>query len=163
MTPTRARRRQCSTEDARIRLRQAKAFLDAAYLVWSETDRPEDLDFNHVAAGNAVLAAIAASDAICCRLLGERSRGQDHREAISLLQTVRFGTGDERILARRARQLAGALGDALDLKDQSHYGTSLLGPSEVRRLIRQTQKLVDAAAEVVGRVHKARSKSKWPL
>jgi hypothetical protein len=127
-----------------------RLFLTPHISCGAETDRPEDLDFNHVAAGNAVLAAIAASDAICCRLLGERSRGQDHREAISLLETVRFGTGDQRTLARRAHQLAGALGDALDLKDQSHYGTALLGRSEVRRLIRQTQKLLDDATEVVG-------------
>lgn len=64
---------------------------DVARLIRGDADKPEDINFNHVAAGNAVLAAIAASHAVCCRLLGERSRGQDHRDAIALLEQVRFG------------------------------------------------------------------------
>jgi len=41
-----------------------------------------------VAAGNAVLAGIAASDAICCVRLGCRHRGEDHRGATELLKTA---------------------------------------------------------------------------
>jgi hypothetical protein len=115
----------------------------------TETARPADYDYNHVAAGLAVLAAIAASDALCCRLLGERARGQNHREAIELLGTVRFGAGDETARARRARTLAGSLGTALDLKDVSHYGTTLLAAPQVKTLIRAAKKLVDAAKSVV--------------
>jgi hypothetical protein len=56
-----------------------------------------------------VLAAIAASDALCCSLLGERLRGQDHRDAVSLLEQVRFGTGTDEVQGRRTRDLARAL------------------------------------------------------
>jgi hypothetical protein len=124
------------------------AYLDVAKLIRGDADKPEDLNFNHVAAGNAVLAAIAASDALCCRLLGERSRGQDHRDAVALLEQVRFGTGTDEVQARRARDLARALATALDLKDDSHYGTLMVGATELRRLIRAAEVLVSAALEM---------------
>lgn len=66
------RRRPCTGEEARARCRQAVAYLETAKLVTSDGSLPSDYDYNHVAAGVAVLAAIAASDALCCRLLGER-------------------------------------------------------------------------------------------
>lgn len=144
----RARRRPCSAEDARTRASQARAYLEVAKLIRGDADKPEDINFNHVAAGNAVLAAIAASDAVCCRLLGERSRGQDHRDAIALLEQVRFGPGPDSAQARRARDLARALATALDLKDDSHYGTLMIGTAELRRLLRAAEALVSAATLV---------------
>jgi hypothetical protein len=119
-------------------------------MISSEKDSPEDYNFNHVAAGVAVLAAIAASDALCCRLLGERSRSQDHRDAVDLVATVRFGAGDEKVRERRSRDLADALATALDLKDESHYGAALVGQQQVKRLLRAAGKLVDAATQAVG-------------
>jgi hypothetical protein len=89
-----SRRRSCGAEDARVRCRQAVAYLETAKLITSDGSLPADYDYNHVAAGVAVLAAIAASDALCCRLLGERSRGQDHRAA------VRFAKPQRRLQAR---------------------------------------------------------------
>jgi hypothetical protein len=82
----RARRRPCAAEDARTRAAHARASLEVAKLIRGDAAKPEDLNFKHVAAGNAVLAAIGASDALCCRLLGERSRGLDHRDAVALLE-----------------------------------------------------------------------------
>jgi hypothetical protein len=149
MTPARGRRRPCSAADARSRRDQAKAYLDTAKLVRSESGKPDDVNFDHVAAGNAVLAAIAAADAITCRLLGERSRGQDHRQAIDLLGQVRFGTGTPVDQAKRARGLASALAVALDLKDDSHYGTLMVSGGQLQRLIRAAEKLVAAADTVV--------------
>jgi hypothetical protein len=129
----RARRRPCTAEEARTRAAHARAYLEVAKLIRGDADKPEDINFNHVAAANAVLAAIAASDALCCRLLGERSRGQDHRDAVALLEQIRFGTGTDEMQARRARNLARALATALDLKDDSHYGTLMVGATELRR------------------------------
>lgn len=57
------RRRRCTAEDARTRCRQAVAYLETAKLVTSDGSLPDDYDYNHVAAGVDVLAAIAASDA----------------------------------------------------------------------------------------------------
>lgn len=143
------RRRPCTGEDARTRCRQAVAYLETAKLVTSDGSLPADYDYNHVAAGVAVLAAIAASDALCCRLLGERSRGQDHRTAVDLLETVRFGDGTPAVQAKRARDLGAALATVLDFKDEAHYGTTLLGPTQVRRLIKGAEKLAAAAVAVV--------------
>jgi hypothetical protein len=90
--PSRARRRPCTADDARTGAAHARACLETAKLIGREADKPDEVNFNHVAAGNAVLAA---SDALCCKLLGERSRGQDHRDAVDLLAQVRFGGGTE--------------------------------------------------------------------
>lgn len=68
-------------------------YLDIAQLPAGEQDDAS----RNVAAGNAVLAGIAAADAICCVHLGKRSRGQDHREAVSLLA----GCQPQRAEARR--------------------------------------------------------------
>jgi len=56
-------------------------------------------------------------------------------------ESVREGSG-------RARDLARALATALDLKDDSHYGTLMIGTAELRRLIRVAEVLVSAALEV---------------
>jgi ATP/maltotriose-dependent transcriptional regulator MalT len=55
----RARRRPCTAEDARTRAAHARAYLEVAKLIHGDADKPEDLNFNHVAAGNAVLDLLA--------------------------------------------------------------------------------------------------------
>jgi hypothetical protein len=87
-----------------------------------------------VATGNAVLAAIAAADAICCAVAGMRYRGVDHRRAADHLERV---TGD--------RALAGLLRDVVDLKDAGHYGLADLGTARAKSALRKTAKLVAAA------------------
>lgn len=121
----------CTPADARTRLRQAQLYLEAAELI-----QAEDLsEAATVATGNAVLAAIAAADAICCFSAGVRSRGQDHRQAISLLQEI---TGDA--------TLARALREVLDLKDAGHYGLSNVTAANCTAALRRARTLVDAAA-----------------
>lgn len=124
----------CTAADARTRLRQARLYLEAAELVQSE-DLAEAAT---VATGNAVLAAIADADAICCSAAGVRSRGQDHRQAIGLLQEV---TGDA--------ALAKALREVLDLKDAGHYGLSNVSASNCTAALRRARTLVDAAGTLV--------------
>ena len=75
----------CTPAQARARRNQARAFLDVADMVLTE---PAARTQTHVAAALAVLAAIAAADAICGLRLGRYSRGQDHDQAVTLLQTV---------------------------------------------------------------------------
>ncbi|WP_432510381.1 hypothetical protein [Kineococcus sp. SYSU DK001] len=124
----------CTPADARTRLRQARLYLEAAELV-----QAEDLaEAATVATGNGVLAAIAAADAICCHAAGTRSRGQDHRQAIGLLQEV---TGDA--------TLAKALREVLDLKDAGHYGLSNVSASNCTAALRRATTLVEAAGQRV--------------
>lgn len=149
MKASKGRRKACTAADATTRLRHSEAFLDTAQLVASEDGKPGDYDYNHVAAGVAVLAAIAASDALCCKLLGERARGQDHREAIELLEQVRYGQGTPAAQERRARELGHALATALDVKDESHYGTRMLTSAQVRKVMRAAEKLVSTCRLVM--------------
>jgi hypothetical protein len=50
--------------------------------------KPDPCAEAQVAASNAISAGIAATDAICGAVLGERSSDQDHRVAVDLLATV---------------------------------------------------------------------------
>ena len=90
----------------------ARAYLETAELVANERKQ----GFSNVTAGLAVLAGIAASDAICCVRLGRYHRGDDHRRATELLETA---TPDGRDLAVRLERLLG-------LKDTAHYGAALV-------------------------------------
>jgi len=130
-----ARTRACAAADARSRPQQARLYLEVAELV--VPDAPGE--HATVATGNAVLAGIAAADAICCSIAGERYRGDDHRQAADLLGQV---TGDAK--------LAGSLRDLLDLKDASHYGIRNVQLRSARSALRKAAQLVEAAAD---RVH----------
>jgi len=131
-----ARSRQvgCSSAEARTRLQHAKLYLEVAELVLSESGSEAT-----VATGNAVLAGIAAADALCCALAARRYRGADHREAADFLGDV---SGN--------KALAKALGDLIDLKDQAHYGIDNVRLRRAGTAIRRAKVLVDAAEREVG-------------
>ena len=81
--PKSARTSPCRPDEAKARLRTARAYLEVAGSVLQERGRDEYLN---VTAGLAILAGIAASDAICGLRLGRIHRGDDHRGAQDLLQ-----------------------------------------------------------------------------
>lgn len=121
-----------------MRLEQARAFLQAAELVAENSD---DLATDGVAASLVVLSGIAAADAACCAVLGRRSRGQNHREAASLLSQVE---PDGKTLARTLDRL-------LDVKDAAQYGMDYVSRQEARAAMRQAKVLVDASASLLRR------------
>jgi hypothetical protein len=131
--PARGGRTQsCTSGDARIRARQARAFLETASLI---VDVDDELATPGVAATLAVLSGIAASDALCCQNLGRRARGQDHREATGLLAQVEpDGPALAKLLAR-----------LLEIKDNAQYGTVYLQPARARTAIRHAARLTEAA------------------
>lgn len=94
-----------------------------------------------MAAALAVLGGIAASDAACCRALGRRARGDDHREAATLLAQIHPG-GD-----RAARALLALI----DLKDTAHYGLIHITRRQLTVAMRRASGLVAFAEEVVRR------------
>jgi hypothetical protein len=112
---------------------EAQAFLDVAELVGAEQD---PLATPGVAAALAVLAGIAASDAVCCDVLGQRSRGQDHREAVALLRQI---VPDGPAMANDLERL-------LTVKDDAHYGMLHISAQRTKAALRQARNLVDAAA-----------------
>jgi hypothetical protein len=130
MTRGRDRLEDCDAEQARRRLQQAEMYLGVAERVLAE----EPGEGTTVATGNAVLAAIAAADAICCAAAGSRYRGSDHRRAVDHLETV---TGD--------KKLAALLRDVIDLKNASHYGVASVAASRAKSAIRKSAALVEAA------------------
>jgi hypothetical protein len=115
----------------------ARAYLETAERVASERRQ----GFSNVTAGLAVLAGIAASDAICCVRLGRYHSGEDHRRATELLQTA---TPDGRDLAVRLERLLG-------LKDTAHYGTTLVAQPNANLAIRWARQLVSRAQEELER------------
>ena len=125
------RQAPCGPGDAARKARLARAYLDLA-----EHAAAQDSDeARNVAAGNAVLAAIAASDALTCLRLGRHSRGQGHQDATALLRTVRPDG------ARLAKDLT----TALTVKDAAHYGSVFVSATTLKTTVRAAIRLVDAA------------------
>lgn len=112
---------------ARSRHGRAAKYLEAADLMATE-----DGQAINVSIGNAVLAGIAAGDAICATALGEAYTGPDHASAADLLQRVDLDLGNKlRTLVR--------------LKANAHYGNTLLTPRHRQSALRAARALVDAA------------------
>lgn len=135
-TTAKGRTRQCGPAEARKRLADAEKYLEVAELVASEAEFPPSAT---VAAGLAVLAAIAASDAACCAALGLSSRGQDHADAGNLLKSIVPG-GDT---------AAKDFGRVVGKKDLAHYSFLPLAASDLKTIMRATQKLVGFARDTV--------------
>jgi hypothetical protein len=132
-----SRTQTCGEDDARGRLRDARAQLDLAELAGA-TSSPEE---KKATASCAVLAGIAAADAACCKALGQRSRSQNHRDAVALVRQVAPGGPDA------AKQLERLLG----LKDQAQYGLEDIGGQKLLSALRQARALVAFAENVLGR------------
>lgn len=95
----------------------------------------------NVAAALAVLAGIAATDAACCKALGVRSRGQDHRQAADLVEQIEPG----------GRDAAKALRRLLDHKDAAEYGFTRVAGQTLVALLRRAADLVAFAEDVLRR------------
>lgn len=130
-----SRHSPCGPADAARKARLARAYLDLA----EQAAAGDSDETRNVAAGNAVLAAIAASDALTCLRLGRHSRGQAHQEAAGLLRTIRPGG------AGLAKDLTSAIG----VKDAAHYGSVFLSATVLRNTLRAATRLVEAAETAI--------------
>ncbi len=88
-----------------------------------------------VAAALAVLGGIAAADAACCFQLGVRPRGQGHNEAGRLVARV----------SPNGPAMARDLGELLAVKDDAHYGTSLITRSKAENMVRRAVRITGMA------------------
>ena len=86
-----ARTRPMTRADASTRQRHAHAFLNAANLVIELGDEAGIPDIGNTVGSLAVLAGIAAGDAICGATLGQRAAGESHGEAVALLRRSERG------------------------------------------------------------------------
>lgn len=124
----RTRTQPCESHDARTRHDTAKKFLEVAQLLQDE-DEPAT---RSVAASLAVLAGIAAVDAACCKVLGRRSRGEDHHDAESLVMEIVPG----------GQEAAAALRRLINLKDKAQYGITFVSRADVTTATKQAERLV---------------------
>lgn len=125
-----ARTRPCTAQECHTRRDQARAFLVVAEAVLTEDRRAA-----HVAAALAILAGIAAAEAVCGFTLGKWSRGQDHQQAVKLLSQVRLK--DSTLPAKLLRLLSE--------KDAAHYSPNLVTVDSARALVRQATALLAEA------------------
>ena len=134
MNPRKLPTKPIGAAEARGRRKVAETYLEVAHLISNE-----DGTAINVCVGMAVLAGIAAADAICAASLGERYSGTDHHAAASLLERV-----DPR-LGRVLRSL-------VELKGASHYGHQLLTISNRTAALRNAAALVTVAVHRTGGV-----------
>jgi hypothetical protein len=90
---------------------------------------------------NAVLAGIAASDAICGLLLGRYAQGADHTQAVSLLKSVIL----PRSIQTTSTALATKLGRLLELKSTAQYTGAPVTHTIAQRALDNARALVDTA------------------
>lgn len=131
------RTQQCTRADAQTRLAQADAYLTAANFILNEAGEDE-ADFG-VAASVAVLAGIAASDAVCCAKLRKRPRGPSHTDAVKLVETV---SPDGPDMARDLKRLVAR-------KDDAHYGLILVTEKRAHEMVTWATRLTVQAHKVV--------------
>jgi len=121
--------------DVQLRARHATDFLETA--TDALTLHP---DRTNVAISNAVLAGIAAADAICGHSLGHAAAGDAHEEATRLLAT----TGPA------AAQQVNDLRRLLALKTNSQYSPRILTDSTAADAIRWATRLTDSMHAILG-------------
>jgi hypothetical protein len=122
MSRAKGARKPCNAQQARQRLVDARQFLEAANL----------LDAPDVIATCAIHAAIAASDAVTCHALGERSSDGNHVSAVDLLRHV-------------DAKLATTLKRALDRKTQAGYESVDISAADAANCVRWAEQLLAAA------------------
>jgi hypothetical protein len=120
--------RRADRSAARSRRQIAEKYLEVAQIA-----ALEDGVAINVTIGVAVLAGVAAGDAICIDALGERYSGTDHAAAADLLTRVDAEMG------KYLRALT-------HVKSASHYGDNILTETDRLRAIRQATALVLEAA-----------------
>ncbi|WP_147303929.1 hypothetical protein [Subtercola boreus] len=115
---------------ARSRLKEARLYLAAAELL----DLGSAAE-NKVAGSNAILAGIAAADAICGLVLGQRSSGDDHTQAISLLEQA----------THPSTKTTTSLKRLLTQKTPVQYGADAISASDAVDLLRWARDIVEEA------------------
>ncbi|MGH8984414.1 MAG: hypothetical protein ACRDY6_11145 [Acidimicrobiia bacterium] len=126
----------CGQQEARFRLDEARAHLEQARAV---AHGKPGTAWPNVAASIAVLAGIAASDAVCCARAGRRSAGDSHDEATKLLRAA---------LPKERHRLV-HLGRLLAVKTPAQYGGRPISARKAMTAIEQAAELVDAADALI--------------
>ncbi|MBA3809660.1 MAG: hypothetical protein H0X28_14905 [Solirubrobacterales bacterium] len=116
-------------------MRKAEQFHEAA-----ETIREFAGDEHEVSDAYVTLcvhAAVAAADVICCIALGEHAVGENHDEALGLLEKTRPG----------GKELAKSLGTLLAMKTRAGYSHRPASAQDAKRAQRHVERLVTVARD----------------
>lgn len=127
-----------SRAEVSARRSHAHAFLTAAGLVEEFGTDAGIQSTGNTIASLAVLAGIAAADATCGSVLGERAASENHAEAVEVL---RRSTPD--------RSLAAHLRRLLDSKTESQYSTNVLTDARAEELMKAARRLVVGINEII--------------
>jgi hypothetical protein len=129
------RTRPCTPQIGEGRFRKSEQSFDAAETIREFAGKEADVGDAFVTL--CVHAGIAASDVICCRLLGRYAREQDHQEAVNLLSSVQPD----------GRELGAALSALLEMKTRAGYGAEPVNADQRRRARRCANQLLNAARQ----------------
>jgi hypothetical protein len=133
-----SRTRSMTRVEATARQRHAHAFIEAADLVLDLGDDAGIPDLGNTVGSLAVLAGIAAGDAICGATLGRRAAGESHGEAVTLLRQTEPG-----------KRLAASLSRLIDSKTEVQYAATILTESRARDLMKAARRLVEGMDEIM--------------
>ena len=123
-----ARTTNCTPATIAGRRARAEQFLEAAELVDVLEDPDQDLAAAFITL--CVHAGIAASDVICCTRLGHHASGQDHTEAVRVLETA-------------DQSVSGSLDVLLRLKTPAGYSHKPISGDDRKRARRAATSLVE--------------------
>ena len=105
----------------------------------------DDPEHTSQAASNAILAVIAANDAVCLFLGQRKPLGASHTEAGRVLQDVCTGTTWEEAAAPQSRRLVALVRQ----KGAIQYEGKLLGQNECRRIMLQAARFIEWTEQVL--------------
>lgn len=124
MTPT----------DVATRASHARAFIVAADLVDALADDAGIETKSNLLGSLAVLAGIAASDAICGNALGERAASENHADAVAVMKRATPPSDSGPAQLKRL----------LDAKTTTQYSSTLIGETKANELLTAARRLVDS-------------------
>jgi hypothetical protein len=91
-----------------------------------------------------VHAAIAYADALSIKLSGQKSAGEDHEDAVTLIDEVVEGGEEKTRAVNQLRRI-------IEEKTRVSYIGDLYGPSETRELWKRLERFREWARSILGR------------
>lgn len=132
MTP---RFRKADTSTIEGRLRKAEQFMEGAETIRDLAEDERDVGDAYVTL--CVHAGIAATDVVCCVVLGEHVQGEDHNAAVTHLSKVRPD----------GRDLGDSLRTLLTMKTRAGYSHEHVTAADRKRAGRAAERLLIAARQ----------------
>lgn len=125
----------CTKADARVRLKAARKYMEAAEMLEGEAKEGVG-ESASVAVTLAILSGIASTDVACCVRLNKRPR-DDHHKAAEFLNQMPDG-----------KTAAKSLTDLISLKDTASYGLVHVNLKELEIAMRRAKYLLTFAERV---------------